>query len=927
MSQTADGELLLGLLALQNAFITRDQLVAAFGSWTADKSRPLQEILVAQGAIDLRRRDLLLALADQHAEMNGGSPAQSLVALSSVVSARAALEGLKDPALSQSLKIQHPTSADPWATRAAAAPVVGRRFEVLRPHAAGGLGIVSVARDREVPRDVALKEIRPEAADNVEARMRFLREAEITGSLEHPGIVPIYGLGAYDDDRPYYAMKFIRGDSLRAALEKFHKRRAQGEIGFESVDFRQLLQCFIDVCQAVQFAHDRGVLHRDLKPANIMLGEYGETLVVDWGLAKLMTERASALAHRPSQSTVAFAQSQSGSSGSETLPGSVVGTPQYMSPEQAAGAAEHVGPATDVYALGATLYHVLAGQPSVGGGDLAEALERVRQGEILPPRAVVSTIPLPLQQICQRAMALRPDQRYSAARGLAEDLEHYLADEPIDAAPDTAMQSAARFARRHRGLVGTSMAALLCIAVGASAAGLVINHQRGIALRLADEKSHLAQLEQAERTRAESALKTLDAALMRMARGDEGAVQLDAELQRLRDDPAFADVRLLLSKRMLLDLEFVTQNSAAGSTPQLAATQGFLQLQLAQLTTDRQQKAAWVDQAVAKLTAAVEGQSQDRQLTLRLSDALNLRGQSLTGQAQREAFENCLQLRTALLQKVGEADDAEAVEIHRKTLSIRHNLALVSTASFPKPDVAALQQVALERSALFERHPENSLLANDVADSELALASCVTGDAAALRRHYQRAIAYYQHSDVSNSSTVTRSRWFEALRGKLETELASGDLSAARESADELFLLTTRALRNSTLRDLVARGFYSSGSVALESWVANPSRAEHGELADEHLRLAVALYTVLTESPDAEPRLWHDLAAAAALRGKLLERLPMKANAATRMFEIARRALESLQTADPALFEAPATQELYRETLQRIAPPSVNRST
>jgi serine/threonine protein kinase len=201
---------------------------------------------------------------------------------------------------------------------------------------------VFVALDEELHREVALKEIQDRHADSQESRARFVLEAEITGGLEHPGIVPVYGLGVYPDGRPFYAMRFIKGDSLQDAIDRFHAGRSRepSETGenaarlaaptFHSLAFRQLLRRFVDVCNAVSYAHSRGVLHRDLKPANVMLGKYGETLVVDWGLAKL---RGAPDAGTEEQ----LLQPASASGTAATLPGSAIGTPQYMSPEQAAG--------------------------------------------------------------------------------------------------------------------------------------------------------------------------------------------------------------------------------------------------------------------------------------------------------------------------------------------------------------------------------------------------------------------------------------------------------------------------------------------------------------------------------------------------------------------------------------------------------------
>src|SRR5262249_46646667 len=157
------------------------------------------------------------------------------------------------------------------------------RYQVLWPHARGGLGQVSVAEDGELHRRVALKEIQPRYAEDPVSRERFVVEAEITGNLEHPGIVPVYGLGWRPDGRPYYAMRFINGEEFSKAIRRFH---ASDSPDFQGREFRWLVRRFIDVCNTIAYAHSRGVLHRDIKPGNIMLGPFGETLVMDWGVAK-----------------------------------------------------------------------------------------------------------------------------------------------------------------------------------------------------------------------------------------------------------------------------------------------------------------------------------------------------------------------------------------------------------------------------------------------------------------------------------------------------------------------------------------------------------------------------------------------------------------------------------------------------------------
>jgi serine/threonine-protein kinase len=399
---SADRNLLFGILALQMDFVGRDALIRAMHAWVLDKARPLGQILVEQGALRPDAHALLEALVHKHLELHGGD-AQKCLASSSLGSARQELKEIADPEVQASLAhasaARHADEVDPDATRppAAGTPTsAGLRFRILRPHAKGGLGQVFVANDEELHREVALKEIQDRYADNRDSRVRFLLEAEITGGLEHPGIVPVYGLGSYADGRPYYAMRFIKGDSLQEAIKGFHategSRRDPGE---RALALRGLLGRFVDVCNAVAYAHSRGVLHRDLKPGNVMLGGYGETLVVDWGLAKPVGRPEGA-----DGSAEGTLRPASASGSAPTQLGSVIGTPAFMPPEQAAGRLDQLGPASDVYSLGATLYCLLTGQAPVTGADRAAVLRQVQRGEFPPPRQVKGAVPRALEAVC-----------------------------------------------------------------------------------------------------------------------------------------------------------------------------------------------------------------------------------------------------------------------------------------------------------------------------------------------------------------------------------------------------------------------------------------------------------------------------------------------------------------------------------------------
>src|SRR4051794_5292140 len=469
----ADRDLLFGLLALQNGLIDQVQLVAAFQAWTRDKARPLAEHLVARGDLDAEQRSLLEGLVAQHLKKHGGDVEQSLAAVPAGGSIPDGLAALGDPDIDATLGqvgVAHPPThlveddPDRTASLSVGPPTSdGQRFRILRPHARGGLGAVFVALDSELNREVALKQILDRHADDPVSRQRFLLEAEVTGRLEHPGIVPVYGLGAYPDGRPYYAMRFIRGESLKQAIDRFHADEGlKRDPGRRSLELRKLLRRFTDVCNASDYAHSRGVLHRDVKPANVVLGRHGETLVVDWGLAK-------AVGHaEPGAEERTLVPSSSGGS-SETLPGSALGTPAYMSPEQARGDLDRLGPRSDVYSLGATLHCLLTGKPPLGGDDVGEMLRRAQSGEIPAPRQVDPSIDRALEAVCLRAMAAEPKDRYATAHALAEDVERWMADEPVSAWREPLSRQARRWARRNRTAVASAAVALIAGVVGLAA--------------------------------------------------------------------------------------------------------------------------------------------------------------------------------------------------------------------------------------------------------------------------------------------------------------------------------------------------------------------------------------------------------------------------------------------------------------------------
>ena len=466
---TADRHLLFGLIALQVGLIDQAQLVAAFQAWARDKSRSLADHLADRGVLDADARAAVEAMAALHVRKHGGDAERSLAAIPAGRSTRERLAALGDPELTGNVARLGPAETDgalpdQIATMSlGTATSDGQRFRVLRPHARGGLGAVFVALDSELHREVALKQILDSYADDPTSRARFLLEAEITGGLEHPGIVPVYGLGTHEGGRPYYAMRFIRGDSLKEAIERFHRDEGPRDAGRRSLELRKLLRRFLDVCNAIDYAHSRGVLHRDIKPANVIVGKHGETLVVDWGLAKAvgMDDLDPASGERPLTPS-------SASGSAETLPGSALGTPAYMSPEQARGDLDALGPHSDVYSLGATLYCLLTGKaPFEGEAD--EVLRRVRAGDFPAPRRLDPTVDQALEAVCLKAMATDPRNRYASCRALADDVERWTADEPVAAWREPWSRALVRWLTRHRTGVTAAGAALLAALAGLAA--------------------------------------------------------------------------------------------------------------------------------------------------------------------------------------------------------------------------------------------------------------------------------------------------------------------------------------------------------------------------------------------------------------------------------------------------------------------------
>jgi eukaryotic-like serine/threonine-protein kinase len=540
-NSNCDRNLLFGILALHNGFISRDALIRAMSAWVAEKETPRGQVLVRQGDLAHDHHFLLEALVKAHLQQHNNDPGQSLAALNTTALVKVLVDHVSDADVVASLTSRatamEPSSEAPGHDEGVGAPTSsGRRFRIIRPHAEGGIGEVYLAHDVELNREVALKQIKTQYDTDNDSRARFVAEAEITGGLEHPGVVPVYGLGRDEHRRPYYAMRFIRGESFKEAIDLFHQGGGTGaDPGGRALGLRRLLGRFVDVCEAIAYAHSRGVVHRDIKPANVMLGKYGETLVVDWGLAKAVGRNEVAAKVHPGELTL---RPSAGGSGPQTLPGSALGTPAYMSPEQASGDLDLIGPASDVFSLGATLYTILTGRPPVEGKDVDLLLWAVRRGDFAPPSSIRPGVDRLLEAVCLKAMARHPDERYASAEELAGDIEHWLADEPVSAYPEGPAVRLARWARRHRQAVALAFV-LLFVATIASWVGLNIWERQ-----VRQARAHVLGLRQA--SLADDELGKLH---LRTDHFPEAEAVYDRAAQRLSDEPALAELRVRLSSR------------------------------------------------------------------------------------------------------------------------------------------------------------------------------------------------------------------------------------------------------------------------------------------------------------------------------------------------------------------------------------------
>ena len=418
---SADRNFLYGVVALQANLIDSGQFkqfTEACAETPTDANKSFAELLVERGWIQPEDKSHLEYLVERKLKRHAGDATASLAIVGSEI--KGSLAALSAPELAQSITgFLRQRNALLAVGIEEQASEVHERYTLSHLHATGGIGRVWLARDTQLGRDVALKELRPEQADDAVLCARFLKEAQITGQLEHPGIVPVYELARRPGTgQRFYTMRFVKGRTLSEASREYHEKRIAGKA--DTFEFATLLNAFVVVCKTLAYAHSRGVIHRDLKGQNVIVGDFGEVVVLDWGLAKLMNQSddeertASVSLHRTDATNADLTQQ-----------GDTLGTPGYMAPEQAAGRLDLIDRRTDVYGLGAMLYQLLAGQAPFSGVDTAEILRKLQTEEPAPPRQHWAEVPPTLEAACLRALAKDPAARFASVSELAQEIEQW----------------------------------------------------------------------------------------------------------------------------------------------------------------------------------------------------------------------------------------------------------------------------------------------------------------------------------------------------------------------------------------------------------------------------------------------------------------------------------------------------------------------
>jgi eukaryotic-like serine/threonine-protein kinase len=745
---------LFGTLAVQYRLLTPRQLQPIAQQWAADPSRDLVEYLSDSDLISAKDVAFVKSAVDRALDShngdsdaaikacggadsvfafdpNGGSQGSSGIDVSELLKADPASDPSNTPTLQDDSSRPKEKASGKIATtpppRSAYVDLPGGkpqavieaegRYSLIEEYARGGMGRVLLVHDTHIGRDIALKELLPERAGSTSTGAtpqtnpilaRFVQEARITGQLEHPSIVPVYELGYREDGTLYYTMKLVRGKTLAVALRACKGLR----------DRLNLLSHFVDLCQAIGYAHSRKVIHRDLKPGNIMVGEFGETVVIDWGLAKIQGKPDDA--REAMSETIQVFRLGEEQAAAKTQEGLAMGTPAYMAPEQARGDLDNVGERSDVYALGAVLYELLTGRPPYAGKSSRQIIEQVLTQEPVPVEAIESDAPPELAAICNRAMARDPAQRYATAKELAEEVTRFLSGSLVSAYDYTRKEQVLRYVKRHKAIFATAAAGLLIVFM----IGIMYN------VRLLSTNAELAALVDQEKEAREEADQARMEASASLNLAEDNFRVASAAIDRLFTDvseseflaaPGASPVRNKLLRGSLAYYQQLAESlSTKTPSPDMQRHLAEAYLRVADVAhsvgedTEAQRSYTEAQTYLAKLLDADPGNAEYQALQAKsLHELAILQEDRGEFDAAMESNEQALALRQRLVEAY-----PEEPRYRRGLADSYNNLAMLYTAQNDLFKASQFSEMALEeRQRLAEAFPDDDELRSEYAVS------------------------------------------------------------------------------------------------------------------------------------------------------------------------------------------------------------------